>query len=793
MAGAKVDPLRHFLRRGATEGRAPNPLFDPAYYAEQRPDLATEELLWHYISDGASEGLDPHPLFDTTYYIDHNPDVAWSSANPLGHYLKYGGAEGRDPHPDFDSSFYLQTNADVAAAGVNPLVHYLSSGALEGRDPNPHFDSSYYLETFADVRTRGLNPLVHYVRFGRDEGRSVRDRRPSRAKGYTPPQGLLPWFNPLAATITESRTRLPTLNILLPRVGTASLSGGPNTALVLGCKLAAAGVRVRFVSADLALDTDLGPLRDHLRTLHGAELPPLEFYRRPRSHRCRRIRAARRLPGNGLVDRAAGQVRRPADQAPPLHLPDPGLRAAPARRVDAIRPRARNLLARPRTADQQHAPPRLPRGAAHRPLRRSRVRASRAGLPARARPHALPSAAGAGGEVTPTAALFYARPQYGLRNLFELGACALQKAVKDKVLDADEWEFWGMGEAFHPIGLGAGATLVPAPWRDLAGYAEQMRESDILLSLMLSPHPSYPPLEMAASAGLVVTTTFANKSASALAAMSPNIIGVAATIEDVAAGLAAAAARLDDWPARLRGAAIDLPGTWAESFDAILPGLLDELALLQGPARPASARGPAARGPVSPAVPRLAAGCLRRLSPRRLRAAPPRISGPRRARSRQLPDHRPGHPGGACRGARREPAHAGMRRQLRVDPPRQRLRPGRRRAPPSTGSPPIRASSWRGSRANLGIVGGMRACLERATGRYIAPLDPDDLLAPDTVRVVTHALRAAGYPPLAYTDEDTARRHALLAALSQAGFRSGALLDLLLCRPPRLHSTASWR
>ena len=55
---------------------------------------------------------------------------------------------------------------------------------------------------------------------------------------------------------------------------------------------------------------------------------------------------------------------------------------------------------------------------------------------------------------------------------------------------------------------------------------------------------------------------------------------------------------------------------------------------------------------------------------------------------------------------------------------------------------------------NLGIVGGMRACLERATGRYIAPLDSDDLLAPDTVRVVTHALRAAGYPPLAYTDED---------------------------------------
>jgi hypothetical protein len=33
-----------------------------------------------------------------------------------------------------------------------------------------------------------------------------------------------------------------------------------------------------------------------------------------------------------------------------------------------------------------------------------------------------------------------------------------------------------------------------------------MRESDLLLSLMLSPHPSYPPLEMAVSAGVAVTT-----------------------------------------------------------------------------------------------------------------------------------------------------------------------------------------------------------------------------------------------------------------------------------------------
>ena len=55
---------------------------------------------------------------------------------------------------------------------------------------------------------------------------------------------------------------------------------------------------------------------------------------------------------------------------------------------------------------------------------------------------------------------------------------------------------------------------------------------------------------------------------------------------------------------------------------------------------------------------------------------------------------------------------------------------------------------------NLGIVGGMRFCLERATSRYVLPVDSDDLLTPDCLRVVSHALRQAGYPVLAYTDED---------------------------------------
>ena len=38
--------------------------------------------------------------------------------------------------------------------------------------------------------------------------------------------------------------------------------------------------------------------------------------------------------------------------------------------------------------------------------------------------------------------------------------------------------------------------------------------------------------------------------------------------------------------------------------------------------------------------------------------------------------------------------------------------------------------------ANLGIIGGMRHCRDRATGRYILPLDSDDYLFPDCVRTL---------------------------------------------------------
>jgi GT2 family glycosyltransferase/glycosyltransferase involved in cell wall biosynthesis len=147
--------------------------FDRDWYFAQNPDVAKAGAnpLVHYLRFGAREGRDPNPLFDTDWYLAQNPDVAKAGANPLVHYLRFGAKEGRDPNPLFDTDWYLAQNPDVAEAGANPLIHYLRFGAKEGRDPNPQFDTGWYLARNPDVAKAGTNPLVHFVRHGRFKGR----------------------------------------------------------------------------------------------------------------------------------------------------------------------------------------------------------------------------------------------------------------------------------------------------------------------------------------------------------------------------------------------------------------------------------------------------------------------------------------------------------------------------------------------------------------------------------------------------------------------------------------------
>ena len=126
----------HSERRAAgsfSEVTPASALFDAAWYLGQYPEVAALECdpLTHYLRRGAHEGRDPNPVFNTAWYLANNPNVAAADLNPLEHYLEFGARAGRDPSPLFDSSWYLEQNPDLGS-DVNPLRHYLECGALRG-------------------------------------------------------------------------------------------------------------------------------------------------------------------------------------------------------------------------------------------------------------------------------------------------------------------------------------------------------------------------------------------------------------------------------------------------------------------------------------------------------------------------------------------------------------------------------------------------------------------------------------------------------------------------------------
>jgi glycosyltransferase involved in cell wall biosynthesis len=171
-------------------------LFDREWYLQRNPDVAASGIdpLAHYIRKGAAEGRDPHPLFDSDWYLRRNPDVAAAGMNPLRHYIGWGAAEGRDPNPHFDSDWYLERNPEVAAAGMNPLSHYIHRGSAAGWDPNPLFDSRWYLERNPDVASSGMNPLTHYIHSGAAQAQcySARASGPGRCPTVS---AIVPCYN----------------------------------------------------------------------------------------------------------------------------------------------------------------------------------------------------------------------------------------------------------------------------------------------------------------------------------------------------------------------------------------------------------------------------------------------------------------------------------------------------------------------------------------------------------------------------------------------------------------------
>lgn len=116
--------------------------------------------------------------------------------------------------------------------------------------------------------------------------------------------------------------------------------------------------------------------------------------------------------------------------------------------------------------------------------------------------------------------LLYGRPSE-LRNAFEVIRYALEIWCNE-YKDASSWEIVSLGEGFENIDL-PGNKIISKGKVSLEEYAEYMITSYAGISLMVSPHPSYPPLEMSTFGIRTINNKFENKD---LSSFNRNIIAI---------------------------------------------------------------------------------------------------------------------------------------------------------------------------------------------------------------------------------------------------------------------------
>lgn len=107
--------------------------------------------------------------------------------------------------------------------------------------------------------------------------------------------------------------------------------------------------------------------------------------------------------------------------------------------------------------------------------------------------------------------VFYARPN-NVRNLFYFGIEIIEAAIARGIIDLQEWELVLVGKDIPKLRFDDGRyspkTHENLSWTEYAALAGQ---ADLALCLMYSPHPSYPPFDLAASGAVVVTNRFGIK------------------------------------------------------------------------------------------------------------------------------------------------------------------------------------------------------------------------------------------------------------------------------------------
>ena len=441
-------------------------------------------------------------LFDRNWYYRQYPDIASANKDAVAHYLRRGASEGRNPGPAFDGTRYLEQNPDVLIARINPLVHYLLYGAAEGRDlavePIPS-TAEINRVVAADTPVTSEEVIVTRTSVSVAEVMEMRFRA----------------CEPLRTFLTPASKRRR-ITVVLDTVDLQFMFGGERTALIMSVLLA------KRIHASLRLVTRMQPpdcdSLSELLSANGIEWnqnvefiysPPFKGYDVPVSdsdfflttswwttycvkkvvdssrllyilqederilyqHGDERLRCEEIMGSHDLAFIVNSQLlfdHFSNGPEPLLNIRELGIWFEPAFPI-------KNYFSE------------------------SRLR--------------YPGAKGKFG--------LFASPTCS-RHFYWRGVEAISAALEEGLMLPEQWDFYFLGTSLSDITLPRNIKPILVenmPWEDYAAFVRQM---DVGVCLLDTPHPGYSALELAASGAVVVTNKKGNKLT--LTSYSENII-----------------------------------------------------------------------------------------------------------------------------------------------------------------------------------------------------------------------------------------------------------------------------
>jgi hypothetical protein len=135
--------------------------------------------------------------------------------------------------------------------------------------------------------------------------------------------------------------------------------------------------------------------------------------------------------------------------------------------------------------------------------------------------------------------LVYGRPTVS-RNAFEVICEALFRWQQSEPVTASRWRIISLGEEFDPRWTVPVQNIEIGGKASLEDYADHLNRAAVGISLMVSPHPSYPPLEMAEAGVLPLTNKYGCKD---LSRRFPEIISIERVDPELLADAIGAAVR----------------------------------------------------------------------------------------------------------------------------------------------------------------------------------------------------------------------------------------------------------